>query len=148
MSHFEDLFSDFVVSEFSDKYCFRWTGLDDEDPKDVWDQQKTLLTVNEARKARGWDELKDDWGNAPLNPALMGAYQASQQAAQEDYGQPGATPPGGDDEDASGPPGAPGDDQESQDDGQAPPGGDNSDDNGPDMQKSFGLGTPVWRLDP
>jgi hypothetical protein len=151
LSHFEDLFSDFVVSEFGDKYCFRWTGLDDEDPKDIWDQQKTLLTVNEARKAKGWDEIKEDWGNAPLNPSLMGAYQAGQQANSEDYGNPGDSPPGGqppgqpdrsgDDEDGGAPQDAQGGDSVVPDD-------DQPDENGPEMQKSFGMGTPVWRLDP
>jgi len=148
LAHFEDVFSDYVVSEFGEKYCFRWTGLDEEDPKDVWDQQKTLLTVNEARKARGWDEIKEDWGNAPLNPALMGAYQAAQQAAGEDYGQPGGDyPPGGNDDGQPPPPGAPG---EQDDPGAAPPDGeqDPADDNGPEMQKAFGLGTQVWRVDP
>lgn len=146
LSHFEDLFSDFIVSEWGDKYCFNWTGLDEEDPKDVWDQQKTLLTVNEARKVRGWDEIKEGWGEAPLNPALMGAYQAAQQAASEDYGQPddqqddggaGAPPP-------SGQPGDAGDDPA----GDATVDPDEEQDNGPEMQKSFGLGTPIWRLDP
>lgn len=146
LSHFEDLFSDFIVSEWGGKYCFNWTGLDEEDPKDVWDQQKTLLTVNEARKVRGWDEIKEDWGGAPLNPALMGAYQAAQQAAGEDYGQPddqqddggAGTPP------PSGQPGDAGDDPA----GDATVDPDEEQDNGPEMQKSFGLGTPIWRLDP
>lgn len=150
LAHFEDLFSDYIVSEFGEKYCFRWTGLDEEDPKDVWDQQKTLLTVNEARKARGWDELKEDWGNAPLNPSLMGAYQASQQVASEDYGQPGDMPPGGQEGDEQGPPGqtvSPDADPDADPDeqGGAPV---PADDNGPEMQKAFGLGTQVWRVDP
>lgn len=148
LAHFEDVFSDYVVSEFGEKYCFRWTGLDEEDPKDVWDQQKTLLTVNEARKARGWDEIKEDWGDAPLNPTLMGAYQASQQAAQEDYGQPGDTPIDEQQEGAGGPPGAFGGDDAEEGQSTTQLDGADPDENGPEMQKSFGLGTPVWRIDP
>lgn len=138
LAHFEDLFSDYVVSEFGEKYCFRWTGLDEKDPQTAWDEEKTLLTVNEARKARGWDEVKD-WGDAPLNPALMGAYQAAQQANGEDYGTPGEGMQfGGDDEDGQPAPG----------DGDQEPGeqDDAEQDNGEAMQKSFGL--PVWRIEP
>lgn len=138
LAHFEDLFSDYVVSEFGEKYCFRWTGLDEKDAQTAWDEEKTLLTVNEARKARGWDEVKD-WGDAPLNPALMGAYQAAQQANGEDYGTPGeGVQFGGDDEDGQPAPG----------DGDQEPGeqDDAKQDNGEAMQKSFGL--PVWRIEP
>lgn len=138
LAHFEDLFSDYVVSEFGEKYCFRWTGLDEKDAQTAWDEEKTLLTVNEARKARGWDEVKD-WGDAPLNPALMGAYQAAQQANGEDYGTPGeGVQFGGDDEDGQPAPG----------DGDQEPGeqDDAEQDNGEAMQKSFGL--PVWRIEP
>lgn len=148
LSHFEDLFSDFVVSEFGDKYCFRWTGLDEEDPKDVWDQQKTLLTVNEARKARGWEEVKEDWGDAPLNPSLMGAYQAAQQANQEDYGQPGDTPIDEQGDGAGGQSGGFGEDDAEGGEQTVQMDGADPDDNGPEMQKSFGMGTPVWRIDP
>lgn len=136
LAHFEDLFSDYVVSEFGEKYCFRWTGLDEKDPQTAWDEEKTLLTVNEARKARGWDEVKD-WGDAPLNPALMGAYQAAQQANGEDYGTPGEGMQfGGDDEDGQPEPG----EQKPAEQGDA------EQDNGEAMQKSFGL--PVWRIEP
>ncbi|BCP56295.1 hypothetical protein K32_49120 [Kaistia sp. 32K] len=91
LAYFEDLFSDYVVAEFGDKYCFRWTGLDDVTPAQAWEEEKALSTLNEARKARGWDEIKEDWGNAPLNPNLMGAYmQANQpQGDEPDGGQPG-----------------------------------------------------------
>ena len=93
LSHFEDLFSDYIVSEFSDKYVFRWSGLDEKDEQQVWDEEKTLLTVNEARKARNWDEIKEDWANAPLNQTLMQAWMAGKQ--QEAMEQPGMPQPGG-----------------------------------------------------
>lgn len=150
LAHYEDLFSDYIVSEFGEKYCFRWTGLDEEDPATRWDKEKTTSTWNEARKAMGKEEIKEDWADAPLYQPLMGIYMQSQQAAGEDYGTPGA--PGA----SGGPPGATGEDDGG--DGGAPPfgggkpgaagpagpGGD--DDNGPDMQKSFGL--PVFSVEP
>ena len=101
LSHFEDLFSDYIVSEFSDKYVFRWSGLDEKDEQQVWDEEKTLLTVNEARKARNWDEIKEDWANAPLNQTLMLAWMAGKQ--QEAMAQQGMPQPGGNaDADAGG----------------------------------------------
>jgi hypothetical protein len=149
LAHYEDLFSDYIVSEFGEKYCFRWTGLDEEDPATRWDKEKTTSTWNEARKAMGKEEIKEDWADAPLYQPLMGIYMQSQQAAGEDYGTPGQPGPAG------GPPGAPdgpgGDDADGG--GDQPPGGAPSpagtggeDDNGPDMQKSFGL--PVFAVEP
>lgn len=139
LSHFEDVFSDYIVSEFGDKYVFRWTGLDEEDPKDRWEKDKTILTLNEARKAQGMEEVKGDWGNAPLNPVLISVWQAENQAQQEDYGDPGAGGPPGSDEG-----GADADDAREEDPGAAPE--DQQDDNGPTMQKSFGL--PVFTVLP
>jgi len=86
LAHFEDLFTDYVVAEFGDKYVFRWSGLDDVTPEQSWIEEQALCTLNEARKARGKDEL--DWGDVPLNQVVMGAYMQSQQAAGEDYGDP------------------------------------------------------------
>lgn len=121
LAYFEDVFSDYVVSEFNSDYVFRWTGLDELDGTQAWTEEQALCTVNEARKARGWEETDGEWGNSPLNPVLQSAYQASQQANQEDYGNP----------DGGG--GAPAQDE------QPPQGG------GEDMQKSLGM--PVWRID-
>ena len=138
LAHFEDLFSDYIVQEFGDKYEFRWTGLDEKTSEQQWTEEQSLSTLNEARKARGMDEIKEPWGDAPLNQTLMGAYMQSQQAASEDYGNPDAAPGamGQDGEQgAGGPPGA-GGDQPPPDDGDA----------GPEMAKSFGL--PVWRPEP
>lgn len=128
LSHFEDLFSDYVVSEFSDKYVFRFSGLDEKDEKQLWDEEKSLLTVNEARKSRNWDEIKEDWGNAPLNQTLMQAWMM-ENAPQED---PNAPPlPGGNKQPAA----DAGDDTNNGDD-----------DDGEDMAKSFGL--PPFRIEP
>lgn len=135
LTYFEDTFSDYVVSEFSDKYVFRWTGLDELTPAQSWTEEQALCTANEARKARGWNETDGEWGNAPLNPILQSAYQADQQSKQEDYGSPrldGQDGAAGDDEG--------GDDQQTDnEEGQQPP------DDGEDLQKSFGL--PVWSID-
>lgn len=145
LAHYEDIFSDFIVSEFGDKYCFRWTGLDEKSADVAWDEEKTLNTVNEARKARGFEEIKEDWGDAPLNPNLLGIYMQSMQANSEDYGDPSAAPQFG---------GKPGGDDEQPDERDQPPafGGKPAapkapepEDNGPEMQKSFGL--PVWRIE-
>lgn len=153
LAYLEDTISEYVISEFSDKYAFEWAGLDEEDPKTVFERQKLTLSVNEMRALDGREEAPGDWGEAPLNPSLVGAWSQSQQAAQEDYGQPGAQPGQGD-------PGA-GDDgdfgqqdgSEAQDFGQpedggagAPPGSkppQAADDDG-DMAKSWGL--PVFRV--
>lgn len=143
LTHFEDLFSDYVVSEFGDKYVFRWTGLDEEDPQTVWDKQKTLMTWNEARKAMNLEAIKGDVGDAPLNPALMGAWQAENQSQNEDYGDPNGQQPGGplpagdDGQDGEQPPG---DGQDQPEDGMF------DDGEGQDMQKSFGL--PVFTVEP
>lgn len=147
LSHFEDLFSDYIVSEWGDKYVFRWTGLDEVSPEQSWVEEQALCTVNEARKNRGWEEVDEPWGDAPLNQVVIGAYMQSQQSAGEDYGNPDAPVPGQPGEGGS-QPGAP-----NEDDGKPPqfgkkppvPAG-KPDDNGPEIQKSFGL--PVFRVEP
>lgn len=88
LSHFEDLLSDYIVAEFGDKYVFRWTGLDDLTQEQSWIEEVALNTLNESRKARGKDEV--EWGDAPLNQVLMGAYMQHTGASAED-GQTGKT---------------------------------------------------------
>lgn len=90
LSYFEDLLTDFVVADFSDKYVLRFTGLDEEDEKQVFERKKLILTVNELRAESNLDKITEGWGDAPLNPSLIGAWQAEQQQGQEDYGTPGA----------------------------------------------------------
>ena len=149
LSHFEDLFSDYIVSEFSDKYVFRWSGLDEKDEQQVWDEEKTLLTVNEARKARNWDEIKEDWGNAPLNQTLMQAWMAEKQ--QDAMDQPGMPQPGGEGKgsDGNGADGDQGDDpdkaafQKLLDEGAERQNAEQGDE---DMAKSFGF--PAFRIEP
>ena len=157
LSYLEGTLSEYVISEFSDKYEFQWTGLDEEDEKQIFERQKLTLTVNEMRALDGRDEVDGDWGNAPLNPSLVGVWQAENQQGQEDYGQPGQ-PPGGQQEGDFGQ----GDGQDEgfgqadgasdeQQPGQAG-GEDFGQQNGnpaapkPDMAKAFGL--PVFRIEP
>lgn len=145
LSHFEDLFSDYIVSEFSDKYVFRWSGLDEKDEQQVWDEEKTLLTVNEARKARNWDEIKEDWANAPLNQTLMQAWMAGKQQeamAQQGMPQPGGNADaGGDDDQGDNPDKAAF--QKLLDEGAARQNAGQGDE---DMAKSFGF--PAFRIEP
>lgn len=143
LAHFEDLFTDYVVAEFGDKYVFRWSGLDEEDPQVIWDQEKTLLTLNEARKNRGWDEINEDWANAPLNQNLMGVYMQSMQSNSEDYGDPSQAGQFGGGDDQQG-------DDGQQDEQKPDEFGAGMTDDEPipkeQMAKSFGL--PVFRVDP
>ncbi len=139
LSYFEDLFSDYVVSDFGDKYCFRWTGLDELTPEQAWLEEQALLTLGEARKARGWDELKDEkLNNAPLNQTLMGVYM---QSIQPEEPTPGPGDMDGnetqDDPSETG-------EKQGEDDGQKQPRLDEPMDF--EMQKAFGL--PVFRVEP
>lgn len=146
LSHFEDLFSDYVIAEFGDKYQFRFTGLDEEDPDKRWEKDQAVLTVNESRKSQGFEPIKDAWGDAPLNPNLIPVWQAENQANAEDYGDPDAAPgePGQPGQ-PGGKPGQPGGFGAKPGQPQGAPGG-APDDNGPDMQKAFGL--PVLTIEP
>lgn len=89
LSYFEDTFSDFIVADFSDKYVFRFAGLDEEDEKQKFEREKLTLTVNEMRAQDNLPKITQQWGDAPLNPSLIGAWQAEAQAPEEDFGQPG-----------------------------------------------------------
>lgn len=81
MSFYEGMFSDFLLSEW-EKYCFRWVGLDEEDPEQAFEANKMILTVNEMRARRGEQPFPSDGegpdlGTAPLNPDLMPAWMAA-----------------------------------------------------------------------
>ena len=110
--------------------------------------------MNEIRAEDGVDAAKGQWGDAPLNPSLVGAWQAEAQAPQEDFGQPGAKPgqpaDGGDGAQDFG--GDQGDEDQGQDFG-APDEPDAPDappapaaPGKPDMAKAFGL--PVFKIQP
>lgn len=96
LSYFENLFTDYIVRGFSDKYVFRWTGLDEEDEEKRHELRKMVLTVNEARAQEGYDALEGPLGDAPLNPSLVGPWmqiagvgqQQGDPGEQEDFGTP------------------------------------------------------------
>jgi len=123
LSYFENLMTDYIASDFSDKYVFRWCGLDEEDQQVKETRAMAILTVNEMRAQEGYEKMDGEIGDAPLNPSLIGPWLQMQQAAQApDTGQP---PEGGDQQP---PEGFGGDDDGSdfgqpQQDGDKPPGG-------------------------
>lgn len=149
LSYFENLFTDYVVRDFSDKYVFRWTGLDEEDEEKRHELRKMVLTVNEARAQEGYDPLDGPIGDAPLNPSLVGPWmQLTQQQGdeQEDFGQP----PEGEDEKGEGEEHGAQDDGAGGSDGEPTVGPDEGDqggappaeavgDEGEQVAKSFGL---------
>lgn len=105
LSYFENLFTDYVVAGFGDKYCFRWTGLDEADEDKRWERAKLSMTWNEMRAEDGRDAIDGPIGDAPMNPSLVGPWmQMTQQQdqGQEDFGNPdgddGQAPPIGEDE--------------------------------------------------
>lgn len=158
LSYLESTYSEYIISEFSDKYELQFTGLDEEDEKQVWERKKMTRTVNEIRAEDGIDAAPGKWGEAPLNPSLVGAWQQEAMPPQEDYGQPGQDGQGeGGDAGQDG--GDFGQGDEGGDFGQAdaggggqPPGdappqaaGAEDEQPGPDMAKAFNM--PVFRIE-
>lgn len=79
LSHFEDLFTDYIVSEFNNEYEFHWTGLD-ERPWDVtWREEVATSTINELRQSRNLPPINEIWGNAPASADMMSAWMLGQQ---------------------------------------------------------------------
>ena len=97
LSYFENVLTDYVVGDFSDKYVFRWTGLDDEDAEVKDRRAGLILTVNEMRAQEGYDKMDGPIGEAPLNPSLIGPWMQMQQPpeAGPDVGDPNGQPPQG-----------------------------------------------------
>lgn len=102
LAHFEDLFTDYIVSDFNPDYEFRWTGLDEKSAQEQLEEEKLGMTFNEFRKSRGWDEIAEDWAQGPVEAATQ-AFLAERQAdlapdpaeggfpgAEGGEGQPGA----------------------------------------------------------
>ena len=160
LSYFENLFGDYIMPDLSERYTFEWTGLDEEDAAQVWERKKMTRTVNEIRAEDGVPAADGKWGDAPLNPSLVGVWQQEAMPQQEDYGTPGADD-GGDQPGADGPDfgqdtagGGQQPDFGQPDDADtgAPGGGDPAaagqpvvDDGGTEMAKAFGF--PVLRLE-
>lgn len=145
LSYLEGTLSEYVIGEFSDKYELQFTGLDEEDEKQVFERKKLTLTVNEMRAEDGRDKVDGQWGDAPLNPSLVSVWQAENQQQNEDYGQPGQSPgqgdSGGEDFGDAGDEGGEQDFGQQDGDGQQPDPAQQQ-----DMAKAFGL--PVFRLEP
>jgi hypothetical protein len=145
LTYFENEFTDFIIRTFSDKYVFRWTGLEDTDPKTREENRKLVLTWNEMRQEEGYDAVPGVIGDVPLNPALIGVWQAVTPEAQPqqpagDFGNPDDDADaggGGDEEDFGDPPAEEGED----DFGDAPS-------EGEDVAKSFGLPDLVFKVEP
>ena len=49
LMYYEQLFSDYIVADFSDEYVFRWTGLDEEDRQAKEERQKLVDAQNELK---------------------------------------------------------------------------------------------------
>lgn len=92
MSYYENEFSNFLISEFSDHFIFRWVGLEAEDEEQAFEVAKLTQTVNEMRAANGEEEYPIDeisginFGDAPVNPDMLAVW--AQKVA------PPPTPPG------------------------------------------------------
>jgi len=154
LSYLEGTYSEYILSELSDKYTLEFTGLDEEDEQIVWERKKLTRTVNEIRAEDGVDKAGGTWGDAPLNPSLVGAWQQEAMPQQEDYGDPSAQGmPGGDDGEGEG--GEQQDFGQQQDDSGQPGamdfGGGQDDEDAPappdkdQIAKAFGL--PVFRIE-
>jgi hypothetical protein len=150
LSYFENLFTDYVVAEYGDKYVFRWTGLDEEDQKTTFERQKLAMTWNEMRALDSLPKIQGKVGDAPLNPALLGAWQQENMPQETDFGQPGQPAPGEDDDGEQGGEdfGDAGPENDSGVDFGAPPDDDTDSEGGePDVvAKAFGL--PVFKIEP
>lgn len=84
LAYFENIFTDYIVSDFASKYAFNWTGREQDDPKQSFEEVKLCGTVNELRATRGEDPIDGDWGDAPLNPSLIPVWQAENQPQLDD----------------------------------------------------------------
>ena len=83
LSYFENIITDYITCDFSDKYVFRWTGLDEEDSAVKEARAGQILTLNEMRAQEGLPAIKGPLGDAPLNPSLIGPWQALMQQEQQ-----------------------------------------------------------------
>lgn len=146
LSYFESLFSDYVLAEFGPDYVFRWAGIDDVDEDNRHELKKSVLSVNEMRSELSYEPTEAEWGDAPLNPSLVGPWMQMQQGQQEPDFQgaeqrPGFGEPGG----PQGDPDVPGQDDPDSDPrdelagstGEDGPGGDQEDEEGAPFGKSF-----------
>lgn len=83
LSYFENLFTDYVLADFGDKYVFRWTGVDEVDQEKRHELKKAILSINELRAQEGYEKSDAVWGDAPANPSLVGAWMNDMQQQQQ-----------------------------------------------------------------
>ncbi len=104
MASLEAELSDFICSDFTPNFVFRWSGLDEENGEQNHELRKLLGTFDELRAEEGREAIGGDLGSAPVNPALLSAWQAmrqeklqqQQQAQQYEQGDFGSDPDGDD----------------------------------------------------
>jgi hypothetical protein len=97
LSYFEGLITDYVIGVFSDKYVFRWTGLDPQDPKTKQETRILISTLNEVRAEEGKPPIEGLMGDAPLNQTLLQVYMAENAPEpEEDFGVPSDATAGSD----------------------------------------------------
>jgi Phage portal protein len=94
MSYFENTNTDYIVSDFSDRFEFWFTGRESRDPARAFEEIKLSGTVNELRATRGDDKIAGKWGDAPLNKDLIPLWQAEKTPDIVAAAQAAARPPG------------------------------------------------------
>jgi len=152
LAAYENTLSDFIVSEFSDNFCFRFTGLDPEDRQVKNEMRKLVSTVNEIRAEEGKQKLAGPLGDAPVNSSLIQPWMVingiGQQQDDEEGGQ-GGSDNGDQGAGNADPTPAKGSSKDGVDDGSDVPGDDMNfgDGNAPvDFGKAFGL-PPVFNFE-
>lgn len=113
LSYFQNLFSDYLVSAFSEDLLFRWVGLDTEDETQRHEMRKLCMTVNEARAQENLDPIKGPFGEAPINASLIGPWMQIEGIGGASGGDEAAGDDPGEDSDEGAAPGGP--DADSQD---------------------------------
>lgn len=96
LAYYESVFSDFIVSEFSDKFCFRFAGLDEADEDKRHELKKLVSTVNEIRAELNMEPDETEFGDAPVNPSLISPWMQVNGIGQQeqDFGGDGGAPGG------------------------------------------------------
>lgn len=94
LDYFENTFTDFVVSEFDDRYAFRFTGRKAEDKKSLEERRKLGMTWNEYRALDDLPKVEGELGDAPMNATLIGPWTQLNIQPPQDFGDPSGAPPG------------------------------------------------------
>jgi len=89
LATYENTLTDFIVAEFSDNFCFRFTGLDPEDRQVKNEMRKLVSTVNEIRAEEGKQKLEGPLGDAPVNSSLIQPWMVINGIGQQQEGDEG-----------------------------------------------------------